>query len=461
MKKIKVIFAAILLAAFTTAACGNGNSSSSGYNNPMDEEKQKKLLELAEKDAMLTGELENKNIKWLSTWDINADGSGKKTPADLMLFQEIYGGNVEYYRCTDADIYDKLVKSVSSGEGIDFFYGGNMDTFPKCAVNGLFTPYDDYIDLDSPLWADVKDVNDLLEWGGKHYLAVAQVTGDSVAVIYNRKTISQAGLEDPAVLFANDNWTWDTFQELLESYVDVENQQFGIDSWFYEFGLIDTIGVPPVGIQDGKLVNNIGDPSMERVQNRLYELNQKGLIALCVGDYGYTSRPQYIGENKLLFYPAGLYELYMTPDQWKEKFGEDVFFVPMPKDPEADNYYIPTGMESYAFVSGGQNPEGVAKYLDCKRYCAMTEEASAIADSIFIDDYGWTQEMVDMRATMNQMALENPVYDLSKGVSADCGTLLDNSLRLTARGTPWNETYAEISPVVDEYINDINEQAEN
>ena len=130
----------------------------------------------------------------------------------------------------------------------------------------------------------------------------------------------------------------------------------------------------------------------------------------------------------------------------------------MPKDPEADEYYIPVGIEAYAFVKGGKNPEGVAKFLDCKRFVMEDEETRAIADKQMSDDYGWSDEMFEMKESMQSLAEANPFIDVSKGVSAECGELLDNSLRLTARGTPWSETYDSIYSVVDKYISEVNEK---
>ena len=464
MKKLKAFLGALLIttSVFAVTACGSSDSSSSQEEHYEDQtmapEKKQSIVDIAKADEeyKLEGELENKNIKWLASWDINPDSSGKKTPADLVLFQEIYGGNVEYYKVSFAERYDKLAEYIASDEGIDFFYSGDLDAIPKGAVRGIFAPADDYIDFDSPLWEDVAEANDSIMWDGKHYAAIAQTTGDNVAVLYNKKTIQEAGLEDPADLYYNDEWDWNAFQRLLEEYVDTENQKYGIDGWWFEFGLINTIGKPPISIEDGKLVSNLGDPAMERVQNWMYELYQNDLIAIGVGDYGWEAKPNYIGEGKLLFYPVGLYELYATPDIWQAKYGEDVFFVPMPKDPNADEYYIPVGMEAYSFVSGGKNPEGVAKYLDCKRFCLVNEDARAIADSIFMEDYGWSQEMLDMKQEMQALADANPQIDISKGVSADCGKIIDDNLRLTARGTPWNETYDSIYATVQTYLDKVN-----
>ena len=395
-------------------------------------------------------------IKWLATWDINPDGTGKNVPIDLAVFQERYGGEVKYYQVSHDARYEKLAQYINSGEGIDFFSGGDMDAFPKGAIRGMFVPSDDYIDYSSPLWEDVQEVNDSLMWNGNHYLALVSVTGDSCAVIYNKNTIAEAGFEDPAVLLEKGEWTWDTFQEMLDGFVDSDNQKYGIDSWWFESALIQTTGVPAVGLEDGKLVSNLSDPAMERVQNWMYELSTSGHIAIGVGDYGWTSRPEYIGEGKLLYYPSGLWQLYCSPEQWKSTFGEDVFFVPMPKDPESDEHYVPTGMDSYLFVKGGSNPEGVAKYLDCKRYVLLTDEVRELADEQMVADYGWTQEMIDMKNTMEDIALENPSFDFYNGVSSDMQDILDSNLRMAAKGTPWNETLDSIESTVKNFIDEVN-----
>ncbi len=459
MKKSRTVISSFLVTALSVSFFGcNGDSDKSNTGKDVDSSTREAISSNVAESELLTGELENKTIKWLAEWDINADNnSGKSTPAFLVAFQERYGGNIEWHQCTYEERYEQLAKSINGNEGIDFFYAGDLDAFPKGAVRSMFVPADDYIDFDSPLWEDVREINDSLVWNGSHYVAVPRIAGDNCAVIYNRKTIQEAGLQDPAELYAKGEWTWDTFQDMLETFVDPENQRYGIDGWWFEFGLINTIGIPSVGIENGKLVNNLGSPDMERVQNWIYELYTSNLIAIGSEDYGWNAKPAYIGEGKTLFYPCGLYEFYKKPSDWKSNFGDDAFFVPMPKDPEADEYYIPVGMEAYVFVKGGQNPEGVAKFLDCKRFVMEDEETRAIADKQMFDDYGWNDEMFEMKESMQSLAEANPFIDVSKGVSADCGDLLDNSLRLTARGIPWSETYDSIYSVVDKYISEVNE----
>jgi len=459
MKKTKIFISALLISAMSMSllSCSSSKESSVSESvKELDSSVREEIHENAENNDLLTGELENKEIKWLSDWDINPDGTGKNVPTELAVFQERYGGTIKYYRTTFEDRYEALANYLNSGEGIDFFYAGNMDAFPNGAIKGMFAPVDDYIDFSQPLWEDVQELNDSFIWNGKHYIAAVEATGDSVACVYNRKTIAEAGLEDPKDLYDRGEWDWNTFQDMLQKFSDPANEHYGLDGWWFEFGLIDTTGVIPVGIKDGKLVNNLSDPAIERVENRLYDLYQTGCIAIGVGDYGWEAKPNYIGEGKSLFYPVGLYEFYTEKSQWTAKYGEDVFFVPMPKDPDADEYYIPTGMNAYMFVSGGQNPEGVAKYLECKRFAMLDEATDELGDQQFRDDFGWTDEMLEMKDELNRLASEHPVIDISRGISKDCGKVLDDNMRNASRGTPWSETYDMIYSAVDKFIEEIN-----
>ncbi|CDF02732.1 aBC-type sugar transport system periplasmic component [Ruminococcus sp. CAG:624] len=257
MKKFKRYMASLtaFAAVFSLFSCQN-NAKKSTVNKDLDPKIREELNDIVSNEELLTGELENKKIKWMATWDINPGPTGKNVPIELALFQERYGGEIEYYAVTWENRYDKLAAAIQSGEGIDFFSASDSDAFPKGA-KGMFAPIDDYIDFDSPLWSDVKDVNDSIMWNGNHYVAVVFVTGDNCAVIYNRDTIEEAGLEDPAVLYEQRNWTWDTFEDMLIKFVDKDNKKFGIDGWWFEFGLMSTTGVPPVTIENQKLVNNL------------------------------------------------------------------------------------------------------------------------------------------------------------------------------------------------------------
>ena len=178
MNKLKALLGALLVATSVLAVTGCSSADSSSESEKehyedqtMAPDKKDTILDVIkdDKDNLLTGELENKTIKWMATWDINPDGTGKKTPADLLLFQERYGGKIDYINVTWDERYDKLSEKINGDEGVDFFYAGDMDAIPKGAIKEMFVPADDYIDFDSDLWADVADANDMIMWNNKHY----------------------------------------------------------------------------------------------------------------------------------------------------------------------------------------------------------------------------------------------------------------------------------------------------
>lgn len=462
MKKTRVGIAALLITCMSMGMIGCGENESS-YKS-LDSATAAEVAEIASQDERLTGELTNKTIKWMANWDINPDATGKNTPIELAIFQSRYGGVVEYHSVDWKTRFDDLANAINGEDGIDFFPAGDLDCFPKGAIKDMFVPIDDYIDFSDPLFADVKEAADIFQWKGKHYVIVNDVSGDNCLVFYNRDTIEENGLEDPAELFEKGEWTWDTFQDTLNQFVDPENPddpKYGIDGWWFEAGLSATCGVPYIGIEDGKLVNNLKDPAIERLQNWMYELGTTNCVAIGIGDYGWEEKPSYIGEGKSLFLPAGGWKLYVEKAQWEPVFGENVMFVPMPKDPNADEYYIPCGIDGYLMVKGGQNPEGVAKFAACKRVTITNERASEIATQQLYDDYGWTEEMVEMLHKCHDMARANPYYDFYNAVSSDVSGLLDSNdvggVRSSSKGQyQWSESVGAVYSAIDAYLNEYN-----
>lgn len=461
MRKIKRTSAALLalMLAFAMAGCDTGDDKSSF--NSMDQEKVDQIKDIAKAEGSpLTGELENKKVIWMANWDINPDASGKEEPLELVLFKEIYGGEVEYRKVAWENRYQDLAQAIIGGDGIDFFPAGDMDAFPKGAIRDMFAPVDDYIDFDSEVWKDVKELNDQFLWNGNHYVIANAATGDNCVVIYNRDTINEYGLDDPAELYEKGEWDWNAFKRLLSDFCDIDENRHGIDGYWTESALSKTTGVAYVGLENGKLVNNLQNKSLERVQNFMYDLNKSGYV-LDKSQFSWSEQPAFLGEGKELFYPCGAWGLYKEKEQWGKTFGEDAFFVPMPKDPEADAYYVPAGLDGYMLCRGAQNPEGVAAFASCKRFTIINKDLSDIGSKQLLEVYGWTQEMVDMLDECHRLAEENPVYDFYTGVSQDVATILDsgeNGIRGSlALGLNWNELVSAAYDTIDILLSEAND----
>ena len=460
--------------AFGLTACADGegggattsettSETTTFTTKAQDESMKQEVANLAQEDEiqnLLTGDLENKTIKFFSTWDINPDGSGKDVPIELQLFQERYGGNIEWISTTWDTRYSDMSTYVLGGEGVDFFPTNDMDNFPKGAVNGMYVPYDQYVDFSSELWAPTKAMNDQCQWMDNHYLIILGATEGTV-VIYNKDTIEENGLEDPAQLLADGEWTWDTFKDMMADFCDPESGCYGLDGWWTEASILLTTGVPCVSLENGQMKSNIGNADLERVMNFQYELFSAG-YNLPKAEYDWTEQPQRVGEGKTLFFPAGLWKIYSAKDQWGAIFGENAMFVPMPKDPEADKYYLPAGMDSYALLKGGQNHEGVIKYLECKLVAATNEKTKELGRQQLINDYGWSDEMIEMKDKVAEITNEAPVFDFYNGGDDDMKSILDSGeagvRSALAQGIEWSETRAAIEETIDAMIEAYNEQ---
>ena len=73
---------------------------------------------------------------------------------------------------------------------------------------------------------------------------------------------------------------------------------------------------------------------------KLCGYNKNGLV-LDKNLFNRQPQIQFMSEGKELIYIGSLYEIEQAPDIWTKNFGfpEDVFFVPVPKDENADKYY--------------------------------------------------------------------------------------------------------------------------
>ena len=104
IKKMLLLFTAIGSAILITAC---GDTDKKELLRDLDPETRSYIKNVAMQDKLLEGEFENKTIKWLATWDINPDDTGKNVPIDLAVFQERYGGEVRYYPVAYDERYEK------------------------------------------------------------------------------------------------------------------------------------------------------------------------------------------------------------------------------------------------------------------------------------------------------------------------------------------------------------------
>ena len=443
MKNFKKTLAGIsaLTLTLSMTACGGDSSSNGGSDTPAEETTtattttaatvELNTATLAEEDAatleevadkeLKDVELENKTIKWLAHYDINpSTAKGDSEAVNISLFKNKYGGEIKWYSTTWNTRYSDLSTYVLGGEGIDFF---PCDTaaLPKGVVSGMFQPVDDYIDLNAPLWQDVSEAMEIYNFNGKHYELVNSVTAENI-VIYNKQTISEQGLDDPWELYQAGEWNWDSFEKMLEQFVDPDADQVGLDGYWNEKALLLSAGVPSVEAVDGHLVTNLNDPTIEKAMNWMYGLYNKGLV-MDMSLYDWSEQPQFMGEGKELFYIIGAWAVQSNPDTWNTKIPvENLGLAPVPS-PEGSDPYQAATLDGWVICKGAANPEGVALFSEFTRLANTSDDAIAIADKKAKEDFQWSDELIAINKEINELARKYPVVDLATGVSTDVASL--------------------------------------
>ena len=476
MNNSKKIFAGLMALSMMAGltACGNNDGSSDATSEETTTTTTAKTVavnteELKEDEAaaledtmsqLQDVELENKTIKWLAHYDLNPSSNGASKSVGLEMFEKKYGGEIQYYPTTWDNRFNDLSTYVLGGEGIDFFLGDDTANFPKGIVSGMFQPVDDYIDMNSAIWQNTKDAMELLNFGGKHYEFITTVTAEAV-VIYNKATIEANGLDDPWDLYEAGEWNWDTFKQMLLDFVDEDSDQWGLDGFWAEKALFLSAGVPSVQSVDGNLVCNINDATVEKAMNYQYDLYTNGLV-FPREQFAWSEQPSFMGEGRQLFYICGAWTVQAAPETWSTSIDpEDLGLAPVPSPADSDPWQGAT-LGGYALCKGAQNPEGVALFAECQIIGSNDESAVAISDRKAMDDYGWSQELIDKNKAINEIARQYPIVDLATGCSTDIASLTTDGgdtigLRAALHGVDWATNREAIADTVIMLVDEVDQ----
>ena len=476
MNNSKKIFAGLMALSMMAGltACGNNDGSSDATSEETTTTTTAKTVavnteELKEDEAaaledtmsqLQDVELENKTIKWLAHYDLNPSSNGASKSVGLEMFEKKYGGEIQYYPTTWENRFNDLSTYVLGGEGIDFFPGDDTANFPKGIVSGMFQPVDDYIDMNSAIWQNTKDAMELLNFGGKHYEFITTVTAEAV-VIYNKATIEANGLDDPWDLYEAGEWNWDTFKQMLLDFVDEDSDQWGLDGFWAEKALFLSAGVPSVQSVDGNLVCNINDATVEKAMNYQYDLYTNGLV-FPREQFAWSEQPSFMGEGRQLFYICGAWTVQAAPETWSTSIDpEDLGLAPVPSPADSDPWQGAT-LGGYALCKGAQNPAGVALFAECQILGSNDESAIAISDRKAMDDYGWSQELVDKNKAINEIARQYPIVDLATGCSTDIASLTTDGgdtigLRAALHGVDWATNREAIADTVIMLVDEVDQ----
>ncbi|MBR6873531.1 MAG: extracellular solute-binding protein [Ruminococcus sp.] len=410
MMKSKRLAAGLLavLTAFSVAGCGSSDDSTSA--SKASDDTSKAADSVADDNYDFSHETvvsvedtsdiegldgvpdEEKELVWLSYFDINPTRANPEIRTDLDLFQK-KGGSIKYDKTNSLEKYTKLADEILAGSPPDmFWYEGNM-TFPYNVTRGMFQSVDKIIDFDSDLWKDVKELADTFVLNGEHYVAPINLVTTTV-LTYDKDLLEAAQLDDPYELWKNGEWNWNTWEEMMSEFVNGatgDEVRYGVYGWFAQFIYYST-GETLIKFDSDKqeYYNNIDNPDLERAAQFLYDLDKKQLNyhADWIGDCA-----QCFNDN-VLFYAMGP---WASSADHTPKDGASWGNVPIPSDPTKDKNYIVPDVNAYMWVAGSKKDAAMKIWNECAKIVYTDDKYKQIDREKFnSSNPNWTEEMYEV-----------------------------------------------------------------
>ncbi len=293
-------------------------------------------------------------VKALCYYDITGD-----QPEISEIFAERYGGTVETQICGSMEYFEKLGMLIAAGTSPDLVRY-DWAAYPDGVSKNRYLALDDWLDMDSPLWSDIKSVIESFEYLGKHYYYPQNVM-PNFAMIYNRANIEEANLQDPMDLYFAGEWTWDKWEEMLYTWaaMDEENLPFTGGSWS-SMMFINTTGTQIIEVTDNDIKNNLRDKNVSRTMEWLEKLKREGLVG-----EGYIHPEEAFVDGKLLFLAMGFTWGFESAQKclFTKNLDGEIAAVPFPRDPQADKYYLAADTLGFMVPAGAQNVQGAVQWI--------------------------------------------------------------------------------------------------
>ncbi len=387
--------------------------------------------------------VEPATITYMGNYDLRTAGDIK--PA-YKYFQENYQCDIEIMMVGSLQIPETLTKLISSGDSPDLVdYQDN--TFPLLMSKNMYTPLNDYMDLSAPQWAGLEQYVDKYKWNGKNYYYPWSYDVSPYYLIYNRGLFEELNIDDPKELYEEGEWTWDTFRECLQKFVDSEDGRTGLygAGHYAATSFIDSTGTPFITVgDDGKIQCNLVNAEVERAANFMQDLKNQGLAGFAEGAMDISEEPIVNGQSA--FQAMGGWIITNYAKKMKRDDSLDIFFVPFPRDPNADDYYYAMSTFGYLVPAGSEYAEQASVFINCCRLSVTDEDLKATTNESIMKNKKYTEEMFEFMMQFKEVNNFKAMIDQPYGLDENtAGIIKDMLINLmfeteTFSGQSWTQT---------------------
>lgn len=349
--------AALTLVLSASVSCSNKKSSETKKSESSSRTPDIQPTEPVTEDS------DKMTITWLGDFDLNPDPGEPRSTA-LALFEDQYGGKINYIRSTPGENLTILDSMIAAGEEVDIF-PYYPEYFPQGVIKNRFEPLDPYFDtleMDSDLWSGMNAVTEAFAYKDQHYV-IPYSMSDPLVLTYSRKIMADNGFEDPYKLYTEGKWDWDTFMAMMEKFVSEPapdwTPKYGIGGSFGQ-GVIPSAGKTVVSYENGSLVSNIMSPEIQKAQEFMHNISAKNLYR----------------RDIISCYPTNGCTLFLADNGWSlgqsnaSNPDKNIMIVPFPKSKENPSYYFSGSYNARMLVKNSKKGEAVATYIKCERLAA-------------------------------------------------------------------------------------------
>lgn len=394
------------IAGAVTSATTTTNTLDDDINNPVD------ISEFVEEKT-----LENPNLVYFSHYDARVAGDIKP---GVKLFEETYGGVIDYLNVSWGERNDKLAALIASGDSPDLV-DKEDGTFPNLMRKNMYEDLSAYIDLTQPQWDGMHELIENYSWDGKKFYYPFTVNALPNCLIYNRTLFEDHGVNDPKQLYDEGNWTWDEFKNCMQQFMDNAPDAIGGVYGLLGTNIIVTTGAPFIGSDGGTIVNNMYSAEVERAALFLEELRREGLAVR--GDGMWSNETAPLAKGQVGFLGVGQWKI---TDYCKLRNNTDeFFFVPYPRDPAADKYYYGNTNFGYMVPKGSENVKGAAAFIDIMRQCNTDPELKKVIKESIMNDKKYSDEQYEFLTSFEDITKFDMVVDIYGGFGTEFTTVVD------------------------------------
>ena len=412
-------FCAALLMIGAFAGC-DGGGTESGASDGSDASSNR-VVELPKI------EVKNHTLKVLTH-------DAQTTERTLKTLEKAYGINdVQITTVAPAEKRTRLLNAVMSQDSFDIYWD---DFAPTLITGGYVVPIE--VDMSLALWDEISASNEQYMWNGKRYYVVPGFARYA-CVYYNKSMFDEAGETYPTDLFDKGEWDWNKMLELAETLTIDSNrdgtpEQYGLANEEPEHILYTTGKHFITFMPDGTARNNIQSPEVARAVAYNQKMIQSGTLVPANGRqaFGEGSVAMCIGHR---WFAYGYAKLIKT---------DDLGVVPLPRDPDADQYYAEEDGGGYYIPKYAPNPEGALAAVNAFAYVIRSEEYVKSGYEQAIENGTWTEELQK---------------ELDKAKQCDAGVLRNwegfgmgdywgDIWSRPASGEPWETIAAELAPKI-------------